>query len=99
MVPILHDAGELRTRFGTYLLGAGAVGEFGPILLITLVLAGSHPIEEAALLVAFVALSVITALAAMRSKWRGWTLLVRPVLARRLVRGLLAVVMVLRVDT
>ena len=38
LIPILRDAGELRTRFGTYLLAAGAVGEFGPILLITLVL-------------------------------------------------------------
>ena len=37
LIPILSDAGELRTRFGTYLLAAGAVGEFGPILLITLV--------------------------------------------------------------
>ena len=38
LIPILSDAGELRTRFGTYLLAAGAIGEFGPILLITLVL-------------------------------------------------------------
>ena len=37
LIPILSDAGELRTRFGTYLLAAGALGEFGPILLITLV--------------------------------------------------------------
>ena len=38
LIPILSDTGELRTRFGTYLLGAGAVGEFGPILLLTLIL-------------------------------------------------------------
>src|SRR5689334_18254616 len=37
LIPILGDAGELKTKFGTYLLAAGAVGEFGPILLITLV--------------------------------------------------------------
>src|SRR5688500_511993 len=35
LIPILRDAGELRTRFGGYLLAAGAFGEFGPILLIT----------------------------------------------------------------
>ena len=29
LIPILSDSGELRTRFGTYLLAAGAVGEFG----------------------------------------------------------------------
>jgi Kef-type K+ transport system membrane component KefB len=37
LIPVLSDAGELRTRFGTYLLGAGALGEFGPILIVTLV--------------------------------------------------------------
>ena len=26
LIPILRDAGELRTRFGPYLLAAGAVG-------------------------------------------------------------------------
>jgi Kef-type K+ transport system membrane component KefB len=77
LIPILHDAGELRTRFGTFLLAAGALGEFGPILLITLVLAGGEPIEEAAILVAFVALSVVTCLVAMRSMFRGWTVLER----------------------
>ena len=38
LIPILDDADEMKTRFGTYLLAAGAVGEFGPILLITLLL-------------------------------------------------------------
>ena len=51
LIPILRDTGELRRRFGTYLLGAGAVGEFGPILLITLVLSTTHPLQEALILV------------------------------------------------
>jgi Kef-type K+ transport system membrane component KefB len=38
LIPILSDSGELRTRFGTYLLAAGAVGEFGPVLMLTLLL-------------------------------------------------------------
>src|SRR5512133_3342671 len=38
LLPVLSDTGELRGTFGTYLLAAGAVGEFGPILLLTLVL-------------------------------------------------------------
>src|SRR5262249_13337274 len=50
LIPILRDAGELRTRFGTYLLASGAIGEFGPVLLITLVLSTTHPIEEALIL-------------------------------------------------
>jgi Kef-type K+ transport system membrane component KefB len=36
LIPILRDSGELKTRFGSYLLAAGAAGEFGPILLVTL---------------------------------------------------------------
>ncbi len=35
LLPIVSDAGELRTRLGTYLLAAGAVGEVGPVLLLT----------------------------------------------------------------
>ena len=38
LLPTLRDEGELHTRFGSYLLAAGAVGEFGPVLLLTLVL-------------------------------------------------------------
>ena len=50
LIPILRDAGELRTRFGPYLLAAGAAGEFGPILLVTLVLSTGHPLHEALIL-------------------------------------------------
>ena len=38
LIPVLSDTGELKTEFGTYLLAAGAAGEFGPIVLLTLVL-------------------------------------------------------------
>ena len=55
LIPILSDAGELRTRFGTYLLAAGAVGEFGPILLITLVFSTKRALDNALILLAFVA--------------------------------------------
>src|ERR671923_1287169 len=75
LIPILTDAGELRTRFGTYLLGAGAVGEFGPILLVTLILSTGHPLHEALILLLFVALAVFTGVLAVRSAWRGWPLL------------------------
>jgi Kef-type K+ transport system membrane component KefB len=77
LIPILSDAGEMRTRFGTYLLGAGAVGEFGPILLVTLILSTGHPIHEAVVLIAFIALAVITGILAVRSAWRGWPLVER----------------------
>jgi Kef-type K+ transport system membrane component KefB len=77
LIPILRDEGELRTRFGKYLLASGAVGEFGPILLITLVLSTTHPLKEAAVLVAFVVLAVGTGVLAVRSVSRGWPLLER----------------------
>jgi Kef-type K+ transport system membrane component KefB len=67
LIPILSDSGELRTRFGTYLLAAGAVGEFGPILLLTLFLSTSSAIHNALILLAFVVLAVGVALLAVRS--------------------------------
>jgi Kef-type K+ transport system membrane component KefB len=72
LIPILRDGGELRTRFGTFLLAAGALGEFGPILLITLVLTAGSPLHNALLLVMFVVLAVVAAVFAVRSAGRGW---------------------------
>ena len=77
LIPILRDEGELETRFGTHLLASGAAGEFGPILLITLVLSTTHPVEEALILVAFVVLAVVTGVFAVRSVSRGWPALER----------------------
>jgi Kef-type K+ transport system membrane component KefB len=77
LIPILSDAGEMKTRFGTYLLAAGAAGEFGPILLVTLILSGSQPLHEALILILFVALAVLTGVAAVRSAWKGWPLVER----------------------
>src|SRR5208283_4069060 len=37
-LPILRDAGHLDTRFGTYVLAAGAVGEFAPVVVVSLAL-------------------------------------------------------------
>ena len=77
LIPIIRDAGELRTRFGSYLLGAGAVGEFGPILLITLVLSTSQPLHEAIILIGFIVLALLLALTSVRLAWRGFGALER----------------------
>ncbi|MBS1861844.1 MAG: cation:proton antiporter [Actinobacteria bacterium] len=77
LIPILRDNGELKTRFGTYLLAAGGAGEFGPILLVTLVLSTQNPLHESVILLAFVGLALILALGSMRWAWRGWPLLER----------------------
>lgn len=42
LVPILRDRDELNTQFGTFMLAAGAAGEFGPLVVISMVLIPSH---------------------------------------------------------
>src|SRR6202012_2309496 len=75
LIPILRDNGELKTRFGTYLLAAGGIGEFGPILLVTLVLSTSSALHSSLILLAFIALALVLAVGSMRWAWRGWPLL------------------------
>jgi Kef-type K+ transport system membrane component KefB len=77
LIPILRDNGELKTKFGTYLLAAGGMGEFGPILLVTLVLSTAHPLHEAAILIGFIALAIAVALVSVKLAWRGWPALER----------------------
>jgi Kef-type K+ transport system membrane component KefB len=77
LIPILRDNGELKTKFGTHLLAAGGAGEFGPILLVTLVLSTKQPLHEAAILIGFVALAIALALISVRLAWRGWSALER----------------------
>jgi Kef-type K+ transport system membrane component KefB len=79
LIPILRDAGELKTRFGTYLLAAGAVGEFGPILLITMVLSTAQPLHEALVLALFVAVALALALMSVRYAWRGFPAIERTI--------------------
>jgi Kef-type K+ transport system membrane component KefB len=74
LIPVLRDAGEMPTRFGTYLLAAGAAGEFAPILLVTLILSGQNPAHESLILLAFIALAVVVAVISVRSVGRGWQL-------------------------
>jgi Kef-type K+ transport system membrane component KefB len=77
LIPILRDNRELETRFGTYLLAAGGAGEFGPILLVTLVLSTAKPLHEAAILAAFVLLAIGLAVVSVRYAWRGLPMLTR----------------------
>ncbi len=94
LIPVLRDSGDLRTRFGTYLLAAGAAGEFGPILLVTLILSGQNPAHEAVILLAFVALAVAVAVVSVRSAFRGWPLLERTLESSSQLAVRLAVVLV-----
>lgn len=53
IMPVLRDAGELRTRFGISATAVGAVGEFGPLLAITLFLSGTTPLHATIVLIGF----------------------------------------------
>lgn len=77
LIPILRDNGELKTRFGTYLLAAGGSGEFGPILLVTLFFSTQSALHESAILIAFVLLAIAIALLSVRLAWQGWPALER----------------------
>lgn len=65
LLPIVRDAGLLPTGFGTHVLAIGSVGEFGPIIVVALVLAGTQPTRSAIALLVFsimaVAIAVIVA--------------------------------------
>ena len=71
LIPILTDAGELRTHFGSYLLAAGAAAEFLPIVLTTVLFSTKGALTNALLLLAFVALAVVAAVVAVRGSERG----------------------------
>jgi len=57
LMPVLRDAGELHTPFGTAVIGIGAVGEFGPLIAISLFLSGRKPGTAAIVLLAFTAIA------------------------------------------
>jgi Kef-type K+ transport system membrane component KefB len=75
LIPILRDNGELKTRFGTYLLAAGGAGEFGPILLVTLFFSTETALHESAILIAFVVLAIAVAVLSVRVTGRTWDVL------------------------
>jgi len=53
LMPVLRDSGDLATPFGLSVLAIGAVGEFGPLLAISLFLSGRSPLVAAIVLVVF----------------------------------------------
>ncbi len=75
LIPILRDNGELKTRFGTFLLAAGGAGEFGPILLVTIFFSTESALHESAILIGFVLLAIAVALFSVRAAGRGWNAL------------------------
>lgn len=67
LLPILREAGELGTSFGRLVLGAGALGEFGPILLFSLIITGDEGMAmRSGLMATFVFIALACAAVALR---------------------------------
>lgn len=71
VLPVLRDAGDLHGRFGNVVMAFGAVGEFGPIIAMALLLSGRKPAESTALLAVFAALTAGAVYWALRPR-RPW---------------------------
>ena len=69
LVPILADAGLLRTPLGSAFLGMGVAGEFGPIVVISIFLTGVYgALTETLLLIGFGGVVLLAAAAALRAR-------------------------------
>lgn len=66
LMPILRDSGKLDSNFGNLVVAAGTLGEFGPIIIVSLVLTHKFGAwQEAALMLAFVAVAFAAAIVAL----------------------------------
>lgn len=66
LMPILRDSGRLDSDFGNSVLGAGALGEFGPVLAVSLFLTRKFGAgEEALLTFGFAAAAIAAAFIAL----------------------------------
>jgi Kef-type K+ transport system membrane component KefB len=71
LVPLLRDAGELRTAFGTAVVAVGAVGEFGPLIAVSVFLSGREPGVATAVLLGFVVVTAVAIVLTGRSTHAG----------------------------
>lgn len=61
-LPILCDSGKLDSKFGSFVVAAGAAGEFGPVIVVSLLLTPVFGAwQEAALTLGFVAIAFAAA--------------------------------------
>ena len=67
LLPILRDAGELKTPFGRAVTALGAVGEFGPLVAISIFLSARRPGVATIVLIVFILIAAVAVLLAMRA--------------------------------
>ena len=66
LLPMLRDARIIPTRFGTIMMAVGAVGEFGPVVAVAVLLTTRNAVVTIVLMGIFVAVAVVAALLAMQ---------------------------------
>ena len=64
LLPVLRDSGILSTRFGSVMLSVGAIGEFGPVVAVAILLTQRDSRITLLLLLVFVTVAVVAALLA-----------------------------------
>ncbi len=64
LMPVLRDAGVLGTEFGTYMIALATAGEFGPIVLVGVLLTNKDPLASGLLLVLYLCITVAAAVLA-----------------------------------
>lgn len=70
LMPILRDNGELTTPFGHAVQALGTVGEFGPLLVMSLFLGSRNPATAAVVLAVFAAITAAALVLAVRAPTR-----------------------------
>jgi len=69
LAPILRDRGELNTSFGTYMVAAAAVGEFGPLVVISMLLIPTNStFVHALFMVTFIIIALAAAYIALNTR-------------------------------
>lgn len=97
ILPILRDSGELPTPFGSLVMATGAVGEFGPIIAIAVLLSGNSPARTAVILGAFAVITAVAVLGARRPRPAWATRLIERTLRTSGQFAIRAVILVLAV--
>jgi Kef-type K+ transport system membrane component KefB len=77
LLPMLRDSGVLDTPFGPVVLSVGAIGEFGPIVAVALLLTQRNSGLTILLLALFVAVAVVAALLATQVRPPAFVTLLR----------------------
>lgn len=67
LLPVLQDAKILSTTLGSFILGTATIGEFGPIVLVTVLITKSEPWITLLFLVFFIVVAVMAAFFATKA--------------------------------